>query len=59
MVPEAPLHIDKGQDEKGSNSLAPDSVQGKKALDQSLEHYVEERARERYSEVYEENERLK
>ena len=38
MVPEAPLHIDKGQDEKGSNSLAPDSVQGKKALDQSLEH---------------------
>jgi hypothetical protein len=59
MVPEAPLHIDKGQDEKGSNSLAPDSVQGKKALDQSLEHYVEERARERYSEIFEENERLK
>lgn len=59
MVPEAPLHIDKGQDEKGSNSLAPDSVQGTESLNIILEPYIEKRARERYSEIFEENERLK
>lgn len=59
MVPEAPLHIDKGQDEKGSNSLAPDTVQGKKSLDQYLEPYIEERVRERTAELCAEIERLK
>ena len=38
MVPEAPLHIDKGQDEKGSNSLAPDSVQMKELENDTLKY---------------------
>lgn len=59
MTPEAPLHIAKGQDEKGKNTLSPDSVQGTESLNQFIESYVESRVRERYPELYSEIEKQK
>ena len=59
MTPEAPLHIAKGQDEKGKNTLSPDSVQEAEILNQYLESVIERRIKERYTELCSEIEEQK
>ena len=59
MTSEASLHIAQGQDEKGRNTLSPDSVQGTESLNQFIESYVESRVRERYPELCSEIEEQK